>query len=295
MTRTLLLACALALPITAYADDADCRHSQPRQLTLDMDGVSRVMFDIGAHKLRLDASPGAPGALEGRACASSADWLDDLKIEQRREGDRLHVRLYRDRQVRGIFLGRHYARLDLSGSVPDNVLVQLSVGSGDARVTGASSMSADVGSGDVEARAIAGLVTAKVGSGDLELGDIGALNVLSIGSGDVEAERVRGDVEVGSIGSGDLEIRGVGGNAGVRSIGSGDASLSGVRGNVSIGSIGSGDARLRDVGGSVTVDSLGSGDVEVHGAGGDLTVARKGSGDVRHRDVAGQVDVPRRR
>src|SRR5690606_18101418 len=287
MTRTLLLACALALPITAYADDADCRHSQPRQLTLDMDGVSRVMFDIGAHKLRLDASPGAPGALEGRACASSADWLDDLKIEQRREGDRLHVRLYRDRQVRGIFLGRHYARLDLSGSVPDNVLVQLSVGSGDARVTGASSMSADVGSGDVEARAIAGLVTAKVGSGDIELDDIGSLNVLSIGSGDVEVSQVRGDLEVGSIGSGDLEVRGIGGNASVGSIGSGDANLYEVRGNVSIGSIGSGDVRLHGVGGNVTVNGIGSGDLDARDVGGDLKVASKGSGDVRHEGVAG--------
>lgn len=295
MTRTLLLACTLALPAVAHADDSSCRHSEPRQLTLDIQGVSRVMFDVGPHKLRLDASPGAPATLQGRACASSANWLDDLKIEQRREGDRLHVRLFRDRQVRGIFLGRHYARLDLSGSVPDNVLVQLAVGSGDAWLSGASSMSADVGSGDVEARAIAGLVTAKVGSGDIELSDIGALNVLSVGSGDVKAERVRGDVEVGSLGSGDLEIRGVGGNASVGSIGSGDATLSGVRGDVSIGSIGSGDARLRDAGGSVTVNSLGSGDLEVHGAGGNLTVSSKGSGDIRHRDVAGQVDVPRRR
>ena len=148
MTRVLMLACALALPLAAQADDGACRHSDPRQLTLDMDGVSRVMFDVGPHKLRLDASPGAEGALSGRACASSADWLESLKVEQRRDGDRLHVRLYRDSPMRGIFLGRTYARLDLAGSIPDSVLVQLQVGSGDAWVTGASAMSADVGSGD---------------------------------------------------------------------------------------------------------------------------------------------------
>ncbi|MFZ7094860.1 hypothetical protein ACOPJQ_12590 [Luteimonas dalianensis] len=298
MTRFLLLACALALPLSAHADDADnanCRHSDPRQLTLDMDGVSRVMFDVGPHKLRLDASPGATGALQGRACASDADWLEDLKVEQRRDGDRLHVRLYYDRTIRGLSLGRNYARLDLSGSIPDDVLVQLQVGAGDAWLTGASSMSADVGSGDVEARRIAGLVTAKVASGDIDLDDIGTLHVLSVGSGDVEAGNVRGDVEIGSIGSGDLEIHAIGGNAGIQSVGSGDASLHHVQGSVSIGSIGSGDVELREVGGSVTVNGIGSGDLEVRGVGGDLTVLGKGSGDVRHEGVTGQVDVPRRR
>ena len=295
MTRVLMLACALASPLAAQADDGACRHSDPRQLTLDMDGVSRVMFDVGPHKLRLDASPGADGALSGRACASSDGWLESLKVEQRRDGDRLHVRLYRDSPMRGIFLGRTYARLDLAGSIPDSVLVQLQVGSGDAWVTGASAMSADVGSGDVEARTIAGLVTVKVGSGDIELDDIGSLNVLSIGSGDVEAGRIRGDLEVGSIGSGDLEVRGIGGNPRVGSIGSGDANLYEVRGNVSIGSIGSGDARLRDIGGSGDINSVGSGDIEVRDVGGDLTVFSKGSGAIRHEGVAGSVDVPRRR
>ena len=296
MTRVSLLLCALLLlPLAAQAQDSNCRHSDPRQLDLDLDGVRTVMFEIGHNKLRLEAASGAGGAIDGRACASSESWLEDLKVEQRRDGDRLHVRLYRDRKIRGIFLGRNYSYLEMSGSVPDDVLVQLTVGSGDAWLTGASAMSADVGSGDVEARRIAGLVTAKVGSGDIELDDVGALEVLSIGSGDVEAGNVRGDFEVGSIGSGDLEVRGIGGNASIGSIGSGDANLYQVRGNVSIGSIGSGDARLREVGGSVTVNSIGSGDLEARGVGGDLTVTSKGSGSVRHEDVDGQVDVPRRR
>lgn len=295
MTRLSLLLLALLLPFATQAQDSHCRHSGPRSLQLDLDGVRTVMFQIHNHKLRLDASPGAAGAIQGRACASSEGWLEDLKVEQRREGDRLHVRLYRDRQVRGIFLGRNYAYLDMSGSVPDDVLVQLSVGSGDAWVTGAAAMSADVGSGDVEARRIAGRVTAQVGSGDIELDDIGSLHVLSIGSGDVEAGSVRGDVEVGSIGSGDFTLSGAGGDASVESIGSGDAELHEVRGNVSIGSIGSGDARLRNVGGSVTVDAIGSGDLDARGVRGDLTVNGKGSGSVRHEGVEGNVDVPRKR
>lgn len=294
MTRYLLLF-ALLLPLAAQADEAQCRHSGPRSLELDLDGVRTVMFEVGPHKLRLDAAPGAAGVLQGRACASSADWLEDLQLEQRRDGDRLHVRLYRDRQVRGIFLGRNYAYLNLSGSVPDDVLVQLGVGSGDAWLTGAAAMSADVGSGDVQARRIAGLATAKVGSGDIELDDIGSLHVLAVGAGDVEAGNVRGNVEVGSIGSGDFSLRGAGGDVEIGSIGSGDAVLEDVRGSVRIGAIGSGDADLRTVGGSVDVNGIGSGDLEVRGVGGDLTVSGKGSGSIRHRDVAGRVDVPRKR
>src|SRR5690554_2469842 len=129
MTRYSLLLCALLLPVAAQAQDSQCRHSEPRQVELDMDGVRTVMFEIGHNKLRLDAASGVAGAIEGRACAANDGWLEDLRIEQRRDGDSLLVRLYRDREVRGIFLGRNYAYLDLSGSVPDDVLVQLKVGS----------------------------------------------------------------------------------------------------------------------------------------------------------------------
>ncbi|WP_449284241.1 GIN domain-containing protein [Luteimonas qiangzhengi] len=276
MRHRCLLLCALLLPVAAHATDAHCSHSAPRQLQLDMDGVRTVKFEVAGNKLRLDAAASADGALQGRACASSAGALEHLKLEQQRDGDQLTVRLYREGRLGGLFSSRGHAYLDLSGSVPDDVLVQLSVGSGDAWVTGASAVSADVGSGDIDARGIAGLVTAKVGSGDITLHDIGALNVLSIGSGDIEASQVRGSVEVGSIGSGDLELEGVAGDA-------------------QIGSIGSGDADLRDVRGSVTVGSIGSGDLDVRGVGADLTVRSVGSGSVRHTGVGGSVDVPRRR
>lgn len=293
--KRLIVASLLLLPLVVHAQDRQCRHSDARQLQLDIQGVRTVMFDIGPHRLRLDAAPGATAGLEGRACASSADWLQQLKVEQERSGDRLTVRAWRDGRGTGLNIGRSYAYLDLVGSVPDDVLVQLKVGSGDAWLTGASAMSADVGSGDVDARRIAGRATVKVGSGDIELHDVGALEVLSIGSGDVEARNVRGAVEVGSIGSGDFDLRGARGDVRIRSIGSGDAELHDVEGAVDIGSIGSGDAELRNIGGNVVVGSLGSGDLDVRNVRGDLDVRGKGSGSIRHADVAGRVQVPGRR
>lgn len=271
-----VLAALTALPLAAAAQDGpQCRHSQPRELALQLEGIRTVRFDIGNSKLRVDGAAQPDATLRGRACASNESALAALVLDQKREGDTLHVTMRRERNVTG-WMGNQYAYLDLTGQVPANVLVQAVVGSGDAWVTGVAAASADVGSGDAEVRRIAGRVTAKVGSGDVNIDEAGELKVLSIGSGDVEVRGVRGPVEVGSIGSGDFKLERGGGD-------------------VRIGSVGSGDVELRDVTGSVQVDSVGSGDIDVRGVGGDLTVSSKGSGDISHRDVRGTVNLPRRR
>ena len=271
LSAALLLLATASTP--AFAEQ--CAHSAPRSLDLDLSGVKTVKFEVGANRLRLDATPGADGALAGRACAASAALLDGLTLTQYRDGDRLVVSLGRDRPLR-ISLGSSYSYLDIAGSVPDDVLVQLDVGSGEAYLAGASAASADVGSGEAGLRRIRGRATVKVGSGDIDIDDAGALKVLSIGSGEVEVRNLRGDAEVGSIGSGDFKLK--------RGAGS-----------VSIDSIGSGDAALADVAGSVRVGSIGSGDLDVQGLGGDLVVDSLGSGDIDHGGVRGAVDVPRKK
>ncbi|HLM54431.1 MAG TPA: hypothetical protein VK325_12785 [Pseudoxanthomonas sp.] len=282
MLSGLILSSLMLLPAAALAQGEACEHAQPRNLQLDLRGVNTVVFEIGANRLDVRATPNASGKLEGRACASDADRLERMQVTQTRSGSTLVVRALRDRDFdRGSTLnlewfGRtvnKYAYLDLEASVPDTVTVQLKVGSGDATVAGSRILSVDVGSGDIKASAIRGLVAASVGSGDVELEDIGALEVISVGSGDLVARRVRGAVKVGSIGSGDF-------------------TLDGAKGSVAIGSIGSGDANVRDIGGDVTVESLGSGDIQARGIRGALNVARKGSGSVNHAQIAGRVTLP---
>jgi DUF4097 and DUF4098 domain-containing protein YvlB len=275
MYRVLTVFCLLAvLPAAAFAQDGKCKHSAARDLKLDIGDARAVVFEIGPHDLRLTASPNAPGRVQGRACSSDPKALEYLVVTQERVGDKLVVRAGRkDRNVINLF-GSYYASLELEGTVPDDVMVQLKVGSGDAWVTGASALSIDTGSGDVEAKRIRGAVTAKVNSGDIVLDDIGSLRVLSIGSGDMSAARVRGAVEVGSIGSGDFEL---------------DSAQDGVE----IGSIGSGDANVSDIGGDVRVGSIGSGDLDARDVRGGLTVRSVGSGSVKHSGVAGAVDVPK--
>lgn len=273
--RTLIFA-GLLLPAVALAGDRPCKHSEPRSLQLDFSGISTVVFDIGSHDLRLEAVTNSDGLIEGKACASKADYLDQLTLSEERSGDRLTVRAEREDKLAGSFFGRRYARMYLSGSVPDNVAVELEVGSGDARVTGAAEARVNVGSGDAEISRVGGPAAATVGSGDIEIYDVGELHVGSIGSGDIEARRVRGPVTVDSIGSGDLD-------------------LEGADGDVEIGSIGSGDAELQDIEGSITVDTIGSGDVEARNVRGNLTVRSKGSGEVEHANVSGTIDIPERR
>ena len=264
------------LPLALLAGQVladECAHSEPRNLTLDFTGVKSVMFEIGPHDLTVNASPGAKGAVKGTACASNADRLKELSLTQQRVGDKLIVTAKRQDTINFNFGGTNYAYLRLDASVPDNVLVQLDVGSGDARVHGASALSADVGSGDVEARNIRGLVTADVNSGDIELDTIGSLHVLSVGSGDLKARRVKTDAKVGSVGSGEVELRDVGGN-------------------VSVDSIGSGGLEANQVGGDVNAGKIGSGGLDAHDVGGNLTVRRVGSGGVDHSGVKGRVSMP---
>ena len=270
---TLLLPLLLA-PSLALAGD-NCIHTAPRQLQLDVAGIKKIRVETNPFDIDLRATEGPSHAVRGRACASKPQWLADLTVTQERKGDTLVVRLRREKDpgLSSLF-GENYAWMELSGTVPADVLVQLVVGSGDGSIEGAAAASADVGSGDAVLRNIRGAVTAKVGSGDIEVDGAGSLNALSIGSGDIKARAIGGAVEVGSIGSGDFE-------------------LDGARGDVRVGSIGSGDAELNKVGGAVRIGSVGSGGANVRGAA-SLSVGSIGSGGVDHSDITGAVDLPRR-
>ncbi|MEA9747866.1 DUF2807 domain-containing protein [Xanthomonas campestris pv. raphani] len=271
MRLPLSLLLLLGLPGAAAAEE-QCKFSDPRSLELQLSGIKTVLFEIASNDLRLEALPGTSGHLSGRACAARPELLRNLTVTQKRMGSKLVVTLEDDRPLR-ISIGESYAYLDLRGSVPNTLLVQFDIGSGDAEISGAAAVSADVGSGDMTVRRTKGRVTAKVGSGDIELEDAGALQVLAVGSGDIKARQIRGAAEVGKIGSGDVKLHGV-------------------AGNVQVGSIGSGDLEVRDVQGSVNIESIASGAAEVRKVRGDLTLAHKGSGDINASDISGTTRVP---
>ena len=255
-------------------------HAFPREtggIDYDQPAGDPGLFDPDGATWRVHAD--FPGMLSGGLCALMLQTLHPAALagvwDHSNFRADLVVRLRREKDpgLSSLF-GANYAWMDLSGTVPADVLVQLVVGSGDGSIDGAAAASADVGSGDAVLRNIRGAVTAKVGSGDIEVDGAGSLNALSTGSGDIKARAIGGAVEVGSIGSGDFE-------------------LDGARGDVRVGSIGSGDAELNKVGGAVRIGSVGSGGANVRGAA-SLSVGSIGSGGVDHSDITGAVDLPRR-
>ncbi len=246
MNKLLLL--TLLSPGLALA--SDCEHSQDRSLKLDLEGVRSVRIEIGANELRL-APAGTEGAHFGaRACASAPGLFDQLVLEQRREGDRLVVVARREGYSIGWSTPK-YAYFDIDARLPADLAYEVKVGSGDAEVSGLRTLAADVGSGDLAVRDIAGLFEVEVGSGDVEAQDVGELRVSSVGSGDLDVIGVRGDARIRGIGSGDVDLRRVGGNVEIGSIGSGDAEVDDVAGDLRVAKVGSGDVSSSRIGGRI--------------------------------------------
>ncbi len=303
--KSLIFASLLLLPLAAHADDANrCAHSQPHNLQLDLTGVKTVVFDIGASDLNLRGAANSTGRVEGRACASSAKLLEHMSVTQEKRGDQLTVRARRsgdndngsniNLDVLGLTFNR-YANLTLKANIPDNIPVQLKLGSGDAVVTGLQALDATTGSGDLAVSKIRGKFSGSTGSGDITASDIGSLDLSSLGSGDATVRQVGGTSRVGTFGSADIDIKTTQGAVDIGTGGSGDVKLSGIGGGVNIKSIGSGDIDLADIGGDITIGSIGSGDIGVNGARGGLTVRANGSGDISHRGVTGNVNLPAKR
>jgi hypothetical protein len=252
--RRLFTAALLLAPLAAFA--APCKFEAPRNLQLDLAGVRAVQIELHSQNLHMTGSESAKGlTLNGRACASDSATLANLTVTQRRDGDQLLIDIGDENHFTFNLFGGSYAYLDVNVQLPASVPVTLSVGSGDAEVSGLQQLQSIVGSGDLHVRQVSGKFGASVGSGDIDAHDIGSLELGSVGSGDFKAEGIRADAKVGSVGSGDVV--------------------------------------LRKVGGGVHADTLGSGDFSVSDVTGDFTLGAKGSGDVNHSGVKGKVSVPK--
>lgn len=307
------VASLLGVSLTAAAADS-CKYSAPRNAELDAAGLKSLRVQIGPDDLVIHGDPGATRiVVRGTACASNEKWLDDVRLEAKRQGDTARIVAHdSDHSIHISLFGSSYSYLKLDVSVPQALAVKLQEGSGDAHASKLASLDASVGSGDLKAEGIAGELALEVGSGDVVASDVGSLKVSAVGSGDVSVDNVHADAHIGSVGSGDFaasNVKGsvtigsvasgdaklttVGGNVSVQSVGSGDLEILGVTGNVSVGSLASGDVEVEQAGGDVHAGSVGSGDFVVNGVGGSLTVDSVGSGDVHHNGVKGKVDVPR--
>src|SRR5690606_1173106 len=126
--KTLILPALFALSGSAHAT-ADCAHSSPRSLDLDLDGVARVVVEVRNSTLRLRA--GDTPSASGRACSSHADQLDKIQLVQSRSDDTLTIKAESKAEWTGIFFSATYGYLDFDVTLPSNLPLELYVGSGD--------------------------------------------------------------------------------------------------------------------------------------------------------------------
>jgi hypothetical protein len=253
--RRLFTAFLLLLPVAAFAA-APCKFQAPRNLKINLAGISAVQIELHSHNMHITGIATSQGfTMTGHACASDAVALKGLQVTQRRVGNQLLLDVGGNAHAAFTLFGSSYAYLDLNVQLPARMPVALHVGSGDATVTNVQQLQGSVNSGDLHVRRVLGKYSASVGSGDIDASDLGSLEIGSMGSGDFKAERIKGDVKIGIIGSGDV--------------------------------------LLRHVGGSVRADTLGSGGLNVKDVGGDLSLGAKGSGDVNHARVKGKLNLPR--
>lgn len=259
----------LAIFILPRGAAGQCEHGADRTAMSALTGVERVHVIAGSGSLEVTGRAGATGmAARGRACTSDSEYLDDLRLDVRREGSTLVVEaMYPDDNVH---FGSYYARIDLEVDVPQGTPVVIDDGSGDLRFSGTGATRVTDGSGSLSGRDIRGSLEIEDGSGDIELVGVSGAIDIEDGSGEVDIQQVRGAVQVDD-GSGDIDVDGA------QSV---------------LVSDGSGEIRVANVSGNVTVDDDGSGSIRVQGVGGNFTVDDDGSGDVRYTNVTGRVSIP---
>lgn len=229
-----ILTLVLVAPV-ATADLFDCNHTAPHRLSAAASGATAIVVVGRAGSLRVTGSSQTNVTATGTACSSDRDFLDDMRIEARREGSELIIEAIIPERT--TVFGFHNAALDLEVVVPDNIPVRVKDGSGEMDITNVASLDVKDGSGEIEIRDV---------RGDVEVYD---------GSGSISIERVRGTVRIAADGSGSIDIRDVERNVIVERDGSGSIDVSGVRGDFTVENDGSGGIEYDGVDGSVSIPS----------------------------------------
>jgi hypothetical protein len=264
-----LLACAALVP--AHAED--CHHTAHRTANQAGPDIQRVVVEAGAGDLVVRGGSGRDVTVDGKACASTANLLADIKVEIRRDGDTVYVRAVMPDISDGFFGLSRYAYLDLTVAVPKTATLKLEDSSGDMHVSDVQAANITDSSGDQTLERIAGDLEVADSSGEIKIVDVGGGLRLKDSSGDVDVDRVQGDVTVTIDSSGDLDIRRI-------------------TGGVHVLSDSSGDIEIEDVKRDVIIDEDSSGGIRVHDVGGNFTVGSDGSGGIRYDRVTGSVRLP---
>lgn len=278
MKRILSATLLTVLSGAVYADD--CAFTAQRELSVAAAGASLLKLQTMAGDLRITGVPGlAAVELRGKACASSAETLEKLTLQQKRDGGTIAIHTTapdeKDISSSGLFDSR-YAYIDLEVRLPQALALELQDSSGDVEIAAAGALDISDSSGDLSIVEPRGPVRVRDSSGDIEIKDTqAAVTIVSDSSGDIEIDGVRGDVTVEEDSSGDIEIEKVTGSA-------------------RVGSDSSGDIRLRNIDGDAEVGVDSSGGIYADSVRGSFRVGRKAGGrsSIEYKNIGGQVSLP---
>lgn len=271
---------AAAVLLVATGASADCEFTAARNLDISAESLAQFKLQTRAGDLRITGVPGAKQIeLRGKACASSADALAQLTLQQNRDGSMLHVVTTAPEDNGGFKLfGSNYAYIDLEVRMPQALALDLEDSSGDIEIENAGAMEVRDSSGDIEIRGARGDV------------------FISDSSGDIEVDQSEGNVTVRSDSSGDIRIEGARRDVLVDEDSSGDIRIDDVSGNARVNHDSSGDIRFRRIGGNAEVGSDSSGSIVADQVKGDFSVRDKSGGrsGIDYSDVGGKVSLPER-
>lgn len=240
MTKSPAPSTALVLPVLAACafvpgPFTDCDVTESHASFVEAGGAELVRVEADAGSLRIEGEPGISRVqVQGEACASSSEILEEIRLTTVREGDAVVVRSEIPDRNNSRFSGDDRARLDLVVRVPERLALDVEDGSGRTEIRGVASARLDDGSGSIDVRDVADDLWIRDGSGSIDVRDVGGSVELEDGSGSMEIERVEGSVTILSDGSGSIRVSEVAGDFVVESDGSGGIDFDNVAGAVRI-------------------------------------------------------------
>src|SRR5207253_4583917 len=81
----------LAVTVAGSVPD-DCRYQDDRNATIDAASARLLVVQAGAGSLKIVGKAGQKNiVIRGKACASSKDMLDRIKLESRRDGSTIEI------------------------------------------------------------------------------------------------------------------------------------------------------------------------------------------------------------
>jgi hypothetical protein len=248
---TIAVAAASAFTASSLSAQENCRHEARREATVDVASAARLAVEVGAGSLRVEGRQGVQRVrVSGRACASSEDLLDQLRVEATRDGGTVRVRTPEIRQQS--WSGRQYARLDLVIEVPAGMEADVRDGSGSAELLHLGRLSVRDGSGSLHIEDIDGGLTVHDGTGEIHIANVRGDVDIEDGSGEIEVADVTGSVTLDD-GSGSITVADVGRDVRVTNDGSGGVDVRRVGGDLVVKGRRASGIRYSDVRGTVVI------------------------------------------